>query len=169
MTRVVLFGYGNPSRGDDALGPLLLERAEAWLTKRPELDVRVVADFQLQIEHALDLDECDLALFVDADASCPAPCALSRVTPTQDASYSTHELTPEAVLHVRRQVGGVEPPPAFVLRVRGKSFDLGAPLSPAATMHLELAWTDLQHLLTVASAAHWGAQADADALLIPVD
>jgi Ni,Fe-hydrogenase maturation factor len=33
MTRAarwLVFGVGNPSRGDDALGPLFIERLEAW-------------------------------------------------------------------------------------------------------------------------------------------
>ena len=44
---VVCFGYGNPSRGDDALGPLLLERLSRWLEAHPSQDVEVIPDFQL--------------------------------------------------------------------------------------------------------------------------
>jgi hydrogenase maturation protease len=146
-SRLVLFGYGNLSRGDDALGPLLLERAEAWLADQPGLDVTTVGDFQLQIEHVLDLQGQDLALFLDADVACEAPFALRRVLPTQDASYTTHELSPQALLQVYRAVTDREPPPAFVLSVRGEQFELGAPLSPSAAGHLEAAWALLQQLL----------------------
>jgi hydrogenase maturation protease len=145
--RIVLFGYGNPSRGDDALGPLLLERAEAWLGTRPDLAVEPVADFQLQIEHALDLQDRDLALFLDADVACMAPFALRRAVPRQDDSYTTHELSPETVLHVCREVTGQEPPPAFILSLHGESFELGEPLSPPAARNLEAAWAFLQQLL----------------------
>ncbi|MBL8482901.1 MAG: Ni/Fe hydrogenase, partial [Rhodocyclaceae bacterium] len=44
-----MFAWGNPGRGDDALGPLFAERIEA-------LDlpgVECLTDFQLQVEHAL--------------------------------------------------------------------------------------------------------------------
>ncbi|HEX9082212.1 MAG TPA: hydrogenase maturation protease [Holophagaceae bacterium] len=143
----VLFGYGNPSRGDDALGPRLLDRAEAWLAERPELEVATVADFQLQIEHALDLKERDLALFLDADASCPGPFAFSAVVPARDDSFTTHELSPGAVLQVYRQVEELPPPPAYVLSIRGERFDLGEALSPEAERHLELAWAFLRGLL----------------------
>lgn len=145
--RIVIFGYGNPSRGDDALGPLLLERAEAWLPGQPGLSVEPVADFQLQIEHALDLQGRDLALFLDADVACPAPYALRRAAPSQDASYSTHELSPGAVLQVYREVTGQHPPPAYILSMRGEQFELGEPLSAGATLHLEAAWRFLQQLL----------------------
>ena len=40
---VLLFGYGNLSRGDDALGPLLLEYVE----KHCSLDmIEILSDFQ---------------------------------------------------------------------------------------------------------------------------
>jgi hydrogenase maturation protease len=156
--RIVLFGYGNPSRGDDALGPLLLERAEAWLADQPTLDVEPVADFQLQIEHALDLQDRDLALFLDADAACVAPCALQLAVPSLDATYTTHELSPGAVLQVCRVVTGQEPPAAYILSVRGEHFDLGQPLSPGAARNLEAAWDLLQALLLDGRAKAWNKQ-----------
>ena len=48
---VLVFGWGNPSRGDDALGPLFVDAVEAM--KLP--GVECLTDFQLQVEHALDL------------------------------------------------------------------------------------------------------------------
>lgn len=145
--RMVLFGYGNPSRGDDALGPLLLERVEGWLAEHPERSVETVADFQLQIEHAMDLQGRELALFLDADASCPPPFRLSRTLPDQDATFTTHELSPEAVLHVYREVATAPLPPAYTLHIRGERFDLGQPLTPEAKRNLEAAWTFLLPLL----------------------
>ncbi len=145
--RLVVFACGNRSRGDDALGPLLLDRAEAWLDGQASLEVRTVGDFQLQIEHALDLRGAALALFVDADADCPGSFRLRRAVASRDASYSTHALSPEAVLSVCRDITGGPPPPAFVLGVRGEVFDLGAPLSAAAAEHLEAAWGELESLL----------------------
>ena len=145
---LVLFGYGNPSRGDDALGPLLLARVEAWCKDRPGVDLALVEDFQLQIEHAEDLCERSGALFLDADASCVAPFCFRRVLPVRDESYTTHELSPEALLHVYGLITGQAPPPAFVLSVRGSDFALGEALTPAATRNLEAAWSFLEGLLT---------------------
>ncbi|MBL9110068.1 MAG: hypothetical protein JNM74_12375, partial [Myxococcales bacterium] len=56
MTRapVLVIGIGNPSRGDDALGPAVVARLEELL--RAELaggQVETLVDFQLQIEHTL--------------------------------------------------------------------------------------------------------------------
>jgi len=156
---IVLFGCGNASRGDDAIGPLLLARAEAWLAGQPQLHVRIIADFQLQIEHALDLRGAELALFVDADTSCTAPCVLRRVLPSQDATYSTHALSPEAVLYVCRDITGGAPPPSYLLGVRGEAFELGEPITAPAAANLEAAWTLLQALLLDGRPEAWDARA----------
>ncbi|MDP1831053.1 MAG: hydrogenase maturation protease [Geothrix sp.] len=151
----VLFGYGNPSRGDDALGPLLLDRAEIWAKAHPGADLGLVADFQLQIEHAVDLHGRGVALFLDADASCPPPFRFRRIAPARDESYTTHELSPESVLHVFSTISGQAPPPAFVLSVRGECFELGAPLSPEAEVHAEAAWGLLQELMADPRPESW--------------
>ena len=50
---VLIFAVGNESRGDDALGPLLLRELDAWLTaSKSSEQFELLEDFQLQIEHA---------------------------------------------------------------------------------------------------------------------
>lgn len=156
--RVVIFGYGNPSRGDDALGPALVACVLVWLGDHRDADVTVYEDYQLQVEHALDLAEADLVLFIDADATGPAPFHLRRVQAERDDSYTTHELSPQALLHVAREVTRRDPPPSWVLGVRGEQFELGDPLSAAAEAHLEAAWTELQLLLDDPRAEAWDAR-----------
>ena len=148
---LVVFAVGNPSRGDDALGPLLM----AGLESRDWPDVRLVSDFQLQIEHALDLDDCDLALFIDAGTGTPAPFTFSETAPTSGRPVSSHSLPPEAVLQVFADIRGVPPPPAFVLCVRGDDFGLGKELSEAACRHLEAAQAHLGTCLAHPDAASW--------------
>lgn len=130
---LLIFAYGNPSRGDDALGPQLADLLAEYQAQHPEWPkLEVITDFQLQVEHAVDLERRDLVLFVDASVSCPAPYLFTRIQPVQDASYTTHEMSPQAVLHVFEQLYKRPAPPAFMLSVRGESFDLGEPLSRAA-------------------------------------
>jgi hydrogenase maturation protease len=139
---VLIFGYGNPSRGDDAIAPQLLSRLEALQPAGVEL----VTDFQLQVEHALDLEGRELALFIDASVSGEAPYAFSRLLPQHDNSYSSHEMSPAAVLYVYRQIQLEPPPPSYLLAVRGEFFDLGEPLSEAAAANLDAAYTLLRTL-----------------------
>ncbi|NBS18146.1 MAG: Ni/Fe hydrogenase, partial [Gammaproteobacteria bacterium] len=64
---LLILGVGNPSRGDDALGPLLIEQLETLLSQEERAaagGIELLTDFQLQIEHALDLLNRSLVLFV---------------------------------------------------------------------------------------------------------
>lgn len=156
--RVLVFGYGNPGRGDDALGPMLLERLEAGLgaaDRQAAGGIEFLTDFQLQIEHALDLTGRDLVLFIDAHASCPPPCTLERLYPATDRSYTTHALHPAAVLRVFREIRNAEPPPAFLLSVRGAGFELGMPLTPEAERGLAAALELALGLCRRAELAGW--------------
>ncbi|HTN80845.1 MAG TPA: hydrogenase maturation protease, partial [Acidimicrobiales bacterium] len=79
---LLVLGVGNPSRGDDALGPLFVERLSELLAHEVSNgDVEVLTDFQLQIEHALDLTGRAKVVFVDASVSAAAPFEFSRVEP----------------------------------------------------------------------------------------
>lgn len=139
---ILIFGYGNPSRGDDALGPLLLERLERRLDeslRRAAGAIELLTDFQLQVEHALDLSGRKLVLFVDAHATCAPPWTLTALREAEDSSYTTHALSPGALLRVYRQINGTEPPPCFLLGIRGERFELGEGLSPLAEAGLDAA------------------------------
>lgn len=149
--QLVVFGIGNPSRGDDALGPLLLQRLD-----RARLPgVVTVEDFQLQIEHAIDLQGRSLALFIDAGQGTPAPFSFAPVYPAFNPAHTTHSLSPGDVLAVYSRALEQEPPPAYVLCVRGQRFELGEGLSPAAEAHLEAAWMFLLQLCCDPDPRRW--------------
>lgn len=135
MTRVVVFAWGNASRGDDGIGPAIADRLAA--AALPGVDV--VEDYQLQLEHALDLGDADIALFVDAGRETPAPFSLTEIAASDDASAFSHALSPETVLGVYRRISGGMPPPAFALAVRGEHFELGAALSGEVAGRVEAA------------------------------
>jgi hydrogenase maturation protein HypF len=136
---LLVIGVGNPSRGDDALGPLFIERmGEALAGEVSRGAVELLTDFQLQIEHALDLQGRARVVFVDASVRAAPPFEFSPVAPRLDASCSTHALSPEAVLATFRSIVG-EPPESWVLAIRGERFELGEPLTARAGAYLEAA------------------------------
>jgi len=130
----LVLAVGNPSRGDDALGPLAAERIAAM--RLP--GVEVLVEFQLQVEHALDLMGRSRVLFIDASASLAEPFALAPVEAQRDASFTSHALAPSAVLFNYQQLIGT-PPPAWVLAIRGQSFELGEGLGAPAGRALDAA------------------------------
>ncbi len=61
--RVLVYGYGNPGRLDDGLGPALV-RELSRRGLRAEADLETA--YQLQVEDAARVAEYDLVIFADA-------------------------------------------------------------------------------------------------------
>ncbi len=122
VSPLLIFAIGNESRGDDALAPLLVRQL---LTEGVGSEIELIEDYQLQVEHVTDLVERSAVLFIDADMSCAAPFQFSVITAAQDNSYTSHAMTPFALLHTYRQVYGIEAPSSFLMRIRGYGFELG--------------------------------------------
>lgn len=132
---VLVFGWGNPSRGDDALGPLFVDRVAAMQLP----GVECLTDFQLQVEHALDLAGRQHVLFVDASLENEAPFSVRLLAPASGAKFDSHALAPEAVMQVYIDLQDRNPPPCTLLGIRGEEYGLGKTLSPVAADHLEKA------------------------------
>ena len=137
--KVLVVGIGNPSRGDDALGPMFIDLAgKALAGEITRGEVELLTDFQLQIEHTLDLQGRERVVFVDASVHAAAPFEYTRTQPGADHTHTTHAMSPEALLGTYRDVMG-EPPLSFTLAIRGEQFELGEPLTAEACTHLDAA------------------------------
>ena len=137
----LIFTYGNPSRGDDALGPAMFELLEQCKQDTGLFnDVDLLTDFQLQIEHAVDLENRQKVLFVDASVSCAAPYECHPLVAQRDDSYTTHAMSPAAVLAVYKHINKSEPPTAYLLTIRAYKFGLGEAMSKRAEKNLQCAY-----------------------------
>jgi hydrogenase maturation protease len=141
---ILIFAWGNPSRGDDAIGPLVHD----LLQQESFEHVEILTDFQLQIEHATDLENRDYVLFVDASMTASEPFEFYKLEPQQDDTYTTHAMSPASLLEVYRKIYADAPPPAFMLSIRGYEFDLGLPVSRKAADNMEEATGFLRQLLS---------------------
>jgi hydrogenase maturation protease len=161
---ILIFSYGNPSRGDDALGPAMFELLEknrdghkdkSGETDRIEPDrVDLLTDYQLQIEHAIDLEQRECVLFVDASVSASAPYEFHQLQAERDSSYTTHAMSPVAVLDVYQQINQHQPPPSYMLSIRGYQFGLGQALSEQAKINLQQGYEFIKTLLAT-DARQW--------------
>ena len=68
--------------------------------------VEFLEDYQLQVEHALDLVGRERLLPVDASLTGPAPFSAQLISAARDASYTSHALSPQALLQVFADVQG---------------------------------------------------------------
>jgi hydrogenase maturation protease len=149
---VLVVAIGNRSRGDDALGPLLLDRLRTHLDARSRphphapdrvRDVDLLEVYQLQIEHSLDLRGRERVLFVDACVGLAMPFRIEPVAARTAGGAFSHALSPAALLDVHRRVFGEDPPPCWLLSVAGDSFELGEGLGGTARAHADAAWPAL--------------------------
>jgi hydrogenase maturation protease len=160
MARVAVFGIGNRSRGDDAAGPLLLERLAGWLAQEGRAEeFDLFEEYQLQPENALDLEGRRLALFIDAAQDLESPCRFVELEPAVSAlGVTSHALSPSATLAVYRRVTGSAPPPAFALGVRAERFELGEPPGASARAAMREAWRLLADLCRSPDPRCWRAE-----------
>ena len=71
--RALLYGYGNPGRRDDGLGPILIDRLE----EKGLPGVAMDSAYQLAIEDAAGIADYDVVVFVDAAVEGPEPFSMS--------------------------------------------------------------------------------------------
>jgi hydrogenase maturation protease len=135
----LVLGWGNLSRGDDALGPLCVAALREALPAQLQDHVEFLDDYQLQVEFALDLVGRKRILFIDAILDAAPAFEVSPVLPRRDSSISSHALSPEALLQVFVDLQGCAPPPVTLLAIHGDAFELGEPLTEAAQAHLAAA------------------------------
>lgn len=147
LAPVLIFGYGNPARGDDGLGPRVVELMQSG---QEPAQFDAITDYQLQVEHSLDLVHRRRVIFVDASVSAAAPYEFTPVLPARDNSYTSHAMSPAAVLAVYEQVCDQALPETNVLSIRGYEFELGSPISAVAGENMRHAVRFLRQLLATA-------------------
>lgn len=137
---LLVLGWGNRSRGDDALGPLAVERLQAMLAPTVRTQVDFLDDYQLQPEHALDIAGRSHVLLIDADLRCGLPFRVTEpLQPQRDRSFSSHALSPQALLQVHAMVCRTPLPHCALLGIRARACELGTGPSERALGDLETA------------------------------
>lgn len=143
--KALLLAIGNSARGDDGLGWALATILEQKHLFRGDIFLR----FQLQIEDAELCAHYPYVFFVDAwktDPESPSvnfqPC-----TPAPDTSFTTHAVSPQAILQICQDLYA-HTPEAYLLLLKGASWELGEGLSPEGEKSLREGCAFFDHYLT---------------------
>jgi hydrogenase maturation protease len=153
---VLVFGYGNVSRGDDALAPLLIERLQnEQVTSACGHPIKYLTDYQIQIEHILDMQGCERVLLIDAHQSLQRPFQFYQVSAKLETSYTTHGMTPSTLLHTYETTLRMSAPLTCVLAIQGEAFNLGEPLSTVAGSNLLSAYKYCMEIFKHSDFAKW--------------
>ncbi len=131
---ILIIGYGNPGRQDDALGPALAEAVEGLALPGVTID----CDYQLTVEHAEMASRHRVVIFADATTEAGEPFVWSRVEPGEPGiRFTSHHLAPADVLGLARDLFSAEPE-GHVLAIRGRRFgEFDAGLSVEARAALQ--------------------------------
>ena len=89
----------------------------------------------------MDLLDREQVIFVDASVAAAEPFDYSAIKADKDNSYTTHAMSPAAILHVYEKLNVKPAPHCDVMSIRGRSFELGTPISAAAQANLQAAYS----------------------------
>ncbi len=140
---VLLLGYGNELRGDDAVGPRVAATVEGW--KLP--GVRSLALHQLTPELADPISRAEAVIFVDATASpTVTETAAIPLEPVSQSELAAHTSDPRTLLALALPLFG-RCPPAWLIQIPVEQFVLGQPLSATATRGVAAALESIRRLM----------------------
>ncbi len=122
--KVLVIGYGDPSRGDDGIGHWVVERIGSSGAIEAEPAWPFPSDLISKVAAA------DLVIFVDADVR-PGPVRWRRLYPSPKPGAFSHIPSPEEVLAWVAAVEG-RVPEAWLVAIPGEDFSPGTAISPRA-------------------------------------
>ena len=119
--RILVIGFGNPIRGDDALGPIAAERLEGRISHD---QVQIITRHVLTTELVAEVSEATLVIYIDAATEGPIGEVLCRpLVGTSEASMNmAHFFDPRELLAWSRELYGQQPE-AYLVSIRGVSFN----------------------------------------------
>ena len=135
--RVLVYGYGNPGRGDDGLGPAFAADIEALALPGIVVD----ANYQLTVEDAADLGGYAAVVFVDAAVRGPEPFWFAPIddSSVKSVGWTSHSLTSSQLVALARELFASKAA-AYTLGIRGYQFgELDEGLSAGAQANLQKA------------------------------
>lgn len=147
MSKVLIYGYGNPGRQDDGLGVSLAEQMERWGEKNALKSMDFESNYQLNIEDSLLISEYDLVVFADASVEEIPAFSVSEVIPEKKNSYTMHNSSPGYVLYLCQSMYR-KYPAVFLMHLRGYGFDFMQEMTSGANNNLRAAVDFLQQVFS---------------------
>lgn len=137
-TDILVIGYGNSLRGDDGIGPAIVEA----LGQIPLPGVRTLISPLLAPELADPVSRAREVIFVDASALPQTSVLWRPLAPAENAQIIAHAADPQILLALARDVFGHAPEAWWLtLPVYDMGFQVG--LSPGASAHFQPALDQL--------------------------
>lgn len=132
---IYVYGFGNPGRQDDGLGPMIIDKLETENIAGITTD----SNYQLNIEDADNISGSDIVIFVDASIDADEPFSFKRIEPSAEITFTTHSMSPESVIALCGDIYG-RVPESYVLAIRGYEWEMFEGLSEKAMKNFNEAY-----------------------------
>jgi len=154
---MLIYGYGNPGRQDDALANELIERIETAKRNGDFAGIDTDSNYQLNIEDAEIISNYETVIFVDASVEDIEDIAFTKVEPSDaKVEFSMHAVSTSFVLDLCKKMYEVEPE-VYLLHIKGYEWEFMEELTTKALINLDKAFelllkisqsTDIQKYIT---------------------
>ena len=144
--RIFVYGYGNPGRQDDGLGVRCVELLEEWVLEKGMNNVRFDSNYQLNIEDAAEISDCDIVIFIDASMEDIKDFYISRLDMSAKMDFTMHSVSPGFVLHLCNEIYDRRPE-AYLVHIKGYEWELKEGLTDKAEKNLLYAFELLKSMV----------------------
>ncbi len=142
--KILVFGYGNPGRQDDGLGPLLVSRLEQEGFPHVTFD----SDYQLNIEDAATLADYDAVIFIDATVEDVPPFSFTELHPALKITFTTHSISAESLVALTTELFDKRVK-SYMLAIPGYEWEvMNETISEGAKENADKAYSFMMQLLS---------------------
>jgi hydrogenase maturation protease len=136
--RILIYGYGNPGRQDDALGVMLSEKIDSWAKSENLPGIDTDQNYQLNIEDADKISQYDLVVFADASVNDIESFQMDRVLPDMKSDFSMHSVSPSFVTGLCNEAFKKRPE-VYQLEIKGYKWEFMEKITENARKNLSSA------------------------------
>ncbi len=134
--KILVYGYGNPGRQDDALGIRLAENIEKWIADENIPGVDVDFNYQLNIEDSERISPFDIVIFADASIEVIDDFIFTKVNADEATiEFTMHAVSPAFVLDLCKKLYG-KTPETFLMHIKGYEWEFIEELTEEARLNL---------------------------------
>lgn len=144
--KILIYGCGNPSRQDDALGILFCQEIENWARKENIDFIDTDSTYQFNIEDASNICGYTGVLFVDAANNLDNHFTFEKIKGTNKVEFSMHYITPSFIIYLTKKLFN-ENPMAYQILLQGYEWKLDKEMTVLAKKNLEIGLNHIKNLL----------------------
>jgi hydrogenase maturation protease len=146
ITKILIYGYGNPGRQDDGLGNLFVELTEKWAKDEGLTNLSFDSNYQLNIEDSANIVACDIVIFIDASLETIEDFVLTEITPSPKVEFSMHSVSASFVVKLCNDIYE-KTPKSFLLHLKGYEWDFKTGITQRALENLNKAFEFMKPLI----------------------